>query len=83
MNVTEGNKWDIRWLKSGDSFTLDFEVTRVRVEWRRDHGYLALGDGLYVRCEPLRSGDYECERRRYPAGGVPEYSSSWFLGLMV
>ena len=24
-----------------------------------------------------------CERRRYPAGGVPEYSSSWFLGLMV
>ena len=59
MNVTESNKWDIRWLKTGDSFTVDLDVTTVRVDWRQNNGFLDLGDGLYVRAEPQSDGMYE------------------------
>ncbi len=58
MILSTNNKWDTRWLKSGDTFTINFDVKQLVVDWWPDNGYVDLGDGLYVRAEPQSDGSY-------------------------
>ena len=55
MNVTEQNKWDIRWLKTGDTFSVEFNTPWIGVDYK-DDGYLDLGDGLYLLADRQLDG---------------------------